>query len=201
MDNAKTMYSRAYELQYKKKDYILAYNLYKQIIEKYPEMDEAKYAENQIKNIEHIPDFDISFANDIKDDAAEYKTDDEIRQENLKNMIITSGYNFEGYAIIKYIKFISSEVVLGMGIFKGVAASLSNLFGTESIAFKEKLSEAKDVVNKDIAKQASNIGANAIIGVDLDYTMFGGELLGVVMSGTAVIIEKSKIEWFINALI
>ena len=105
-------------------------------------------------------------------------------------MLITSGFNFEGYIIKEYIKFISSEVVLGMGAFQGFTAAISNLAGTESNALKDKLNEAKNIVNDAIINQAANLGANAIIGVDIDYTMFGGELLGVIMSGTAVIVDK-----------
>ena len=193
MDNSKEMFAKAYDLHYKKKDYIAAYYIYEQIIEAYPDSNEAKYAATQIKNIEQIPNFQISDIEKFKQEGFSYKSNEEIKsekQERLENMLITSGYNFEGYSITKYIKFISSERVLGMGIFKGIAASFSNLLGIESAGLSDKLKSAKSLVIDDLSNQATDLGANAIIGVDLDYTLFGGELIGIIMNGTAVEIKK-----------
>ena len=193
MDSPKEMFSKAYDLHYKKKDYMTAYCIYNQIIETYPDSDEANYAATQMKNMEKIPSFNISDVERFKKEGFAYKSNEEIKsikQKCLENMLITSGYNFEGYSITKYIKFISSERVLGMGIFKGIAASVSNLLGVESTALSDKLKDAKSLVVDDLSNQAADLGANAIIGVDLDYTVFSGELVGIVMSGTAVSIKK-----------
>lgn len=193
MDSSKEMFTKAYDLHYKKKDYMTAYCIYNQIIEAYPDSNEANYAVMQMKNIEKISTFNISDVERFKEKGFSYKSNEEIKskeQERLENMLITSGYNFEGYSITKYIKFISSERVLGMGIFKGISASFSNLLGVESTALSDKLKDAKSLVIGDLSKQAVDLDANAIIGVDLDYTVFSGELVGIVMSGTAVLIEK-----------
>ena len=107
------------------------------------------------------------------------------------NLILTtSGYNFEGYRIVEHFGFMSAEFGVGLGVFKGIAASFSDFFGTKSNAIKEKLEDSKTVVMRDLKVQAVERGANAIIGMDLDYTMFGDSILGVVASGTAVKIEK-----------
>lgn len=193
MDSSKDMFAKAYNLHYKQNNYITAYCIYEQIINSYPDSDEAKYAAMQMKNIEGIPSFKVSGVEKFKQEAFSYKSEEEIsqeRQKRLENTLITSGYNFEGYSITKYIKFISSESVLGMGFFKQIAASFSNLLGTQSAALSDKLKDAKSLVTDDLSKQAVDLGANAIIGIDLDYTVFGGELVGIVMSGTAVFVKK-----------
>lgn len=191
METAKELYEKAYELHYKKENVAFAYYIYKKIINEYPNEPEARYANSQLANIESIPGFNPTSINKyVKEEANAYKSENKKIRENINTMLITSGFNFEGYIIKEYIKFISSEVVLGMGAFQGFTAAISNLAGTESNALKDKLNEAKNIVNDAIINQAANLGANAIIGVDIDYTMFGGELLGVIMSGTAVIVDK-----------
>ena len=73
-----------------------------------------------------------------------------------------------------------------MGYFKTLFASISNIRGTESKSLRKKLKSAKDAAMNDIKLQAYELGANAIIGLDLDYTMFGDTIVGVIISGTAV---------------
>ena len=103
--------------------------------------------------------------------------------------MLTSGFSFEGYVITKYLDFISEEVVMGTGFFKNVAAGLANTFGLESQSFRQKLADAKTSAMAALRSAAFDQGANAIIGVDLDYSMFGDSLIAVIMNGTAVVIE------------
>lgn len=105
-------------------------------------------------------------------------------------MPVTSGYNFEGSRIENYLGFVSAEVVLGMGFFRGIGADFADFFGTESQGLGRKLLEAKTAVFTKLRKDVWALGGNAIIGIDLDYTMFGNSLVGVIASGTAVIIER-----------
>jgi len=105
-------------------------------------------------------------------------------------MPATSGYNFEGSRIENYLGFVSAEVVLGMGFFRGIGADFADFFGTESQGLGRKLLEAKTAVFTKLRKDVWALGGNAIIGIDLDYTMFGNSLVGVIASGTAVIIER-----------
>lgn len=194
METAKNLYKKAHNLHYKKNNTNLAYYIYNEIIEKYPNEIEARYSQTQISNLEKQSDFKITFSEKDKEKALNYKIEDEnrgkVKENNIENMLITSGFDFEGYRIEEYIKFISSEAVLGMGLFKGFSASISNVAGSESKSLKSNLTRAKNLANKEIKEQAARLGANAIIGIDIDYTTFGGELLGVIMSGTAVKVNK-----------
>lgn len=192
MENSKELYEKAYELHYKKSDLNLAYYAYKDLVEKFPDKIEAKYAYTQILNIENNPGFIKPLENqEIKEKIASYKSENMLFQENLKNMIVTSGFNFEGYRIIEYVGFISSEIVVGMGAVRGLAATISNVVGADSEMIRENFTHAKIMTNKDLKSQAAKLGANAIIGIDIDCTMFMQELVAVIMSGTAVVIEKS----------
>ncbi|SDY93119.1 YbjQ family protein [Tindallia californiensis] len=193
MEDSQKLYERAYELHYTKGDLIAAYGIYEDIVKNYPNQKEAKYSHTQMMNIQNAPDFDISHIDQksgLKN--SEYRSERETIRDLLQNMIVTSGYHFEGYKINEYLGFISAETVLGMGIFRGLSATVANLAGTESAALRGKLKSAKKIVMEEIMMQAAERGANAIVGVDLDYTMFGGELLGIIVSGTAV--EITEIE-------
>jgi len=108
------------------------------------------------------------------------------RQAAIDSIEVTSGFNFEGHTITNYLGFISEETAVGMGFFKGFASSVSNLTGTESDSLRKKLMQSKQIVMNRLREDAYDVGANAIIGIDLDYTMFGDSIVGVIVSGTAV---------------
>ncbi len=107
----------------------------------------------------------------------------------VEAMPTTSGFNFEGSSIVRYLGFRSAEVVVGMGVFRAIGADFSDFFGTESNSLNKKLGEAKEAAFRRLQAEVSDAGGNAIIGVDLDYTMFGTSIVGVIASGTAVVIE------------
>jgi uncharacterized protein YbjQ (UPF0145 family) len=104
-------------------------------------------------------------------------------------IMMTSGYNFEGYKIVEYVDFISAESVEGMGVFTGFAASVSNLTGDSSDSLESKLDSVRDSSIYKLKKQAVAKYCNAIIGLDLDFTMFGETMVGVIANGTAVKVE------------
>lgn len=112
------------------------------------------------------------------------------REEKINAIIVTSGFNFEGWKILDYLGFISTEVAMGMGYFKAIAAGFSNMLGIESSGLRNKLADAKTLVLNQLRIDAYERGANAIIGIDIDYTMFGDSIVGVIASGTAVRVEK-----------
>lgn len=116
------------------------------------------------------------------------KLNDE-RNQQIESIQLTSGYNYEGHNILTYHGFISSETALGMGIFKSIAASITNVIGSESESLKNNLKAAKDSVIYDLKQQAYEKGANAIIGTSINYTMFADSIVGVIVSGTAVTID------------
>ena len=107
----------------------------------------------------------------------------------IATMPVTSGFDFEGSGITSYLGFVSAEVVLGMGLFRGIGADFADVFGAEAQGLGKKLREAKAAAFGKLRKDVLTMGGNAIIGIDLDYTMFGTSLVGVIASGTAVIIE------------
>ena len=102
----------------------------------------------------------------------------------------TSGFSFDGFRIASYLDFVSAEIVLGMGIFRGIGADFADIFGAESQGLRRRLTEAKTAALDRLRGEVLDRGGNAIIGIDLDYTMFGTSLVGVIASGTAVVIEK-----------
>lgn len=108
-------------------------------------------------------------------------------------MLQTTGYNFDGYRIVKYLKVVSSEVVLGTGLFSSIGSSVADFTGKRSGAYERKLEEGKESVIYNLEKETTSLGGNAIIGIDIDYTNFVGDVIGVVATGTAVIIEKETV--------
>ena len=107
-------------------------------------------------------------------------------------MIITTGYSIDGYKITSYLNVISAEVVLGTGIFSSIGSQLSDLTGTRSGMYERKLENAKYAAISELKSQTVNLGGNAIIGIDIDYTTFTADILGVVANGTAVYIEPDN---------
>ena len=107
-------------------------------------------------------------------------------------MVLTTGYNFDGYKITSYLNVISAEVVLGTGIFSSLGSQFADLTGTRSGSYERKLESAKENALNELKKQAEFLGGNAIIGIDIDYTTFTSDILGVVANGTAVVIEPEK---------
>ena len=106
-------------------------------------------------------------------------------------MLITTTNNIEGKKITKYLGLVSGEAILGANIFKDIFASIRDIVGGRSAAYERELREAKDIAVQEMIDQASALGGNAVIAVDLDYETIGqgGSMLMVSASGTAVILE------------
>lgn len=102
-------------------------------------------------------------------------------------MIITTTPNIEGKKIVEYKGIIFGEVVSGVNFVKDFAAGLTNIFGGRSGSYEGELIEARENALRELEKRAENIGANAVVGVDIDYEVLGqGNMLMVTASGTAV---------------
>ena len=106
------------------------------------------------------------------------------------NHLLTSGYNFEGYKITKYLDLVHGEIVLGTGFYSELSASISDIFGISSKAFEGKISQAKRLAQEQMIVNALAINANAIIGIDFDITTFSNNMIGVSVNGTAVVVEE-----------
>lgn len=118
------------------------------------------------------------------------KNRNNLLKEKITQHTITSGYNFEGYKITKYINIVSGQTVIGTGLISELKSNISDTFGSESNALSNKIETAKEsALNKLIIKSLS-LGGNAVIGVDFDYVTFQNNMIGVSANGTSVIIEE-----------
>lgn len=106
-------------------------------------------------------------------------------------MLVTTTPSIEGKRIINYIGLVNGEAIIGANIVKDFFAGISDIVGGRSGAYEQGLREAKSIAIREMMDQATRLGANAIVGVDLDYETIGGNgsMLMVSANGTAVIIE------------
>lgn len=108
-------------------------------------------------------------------------------------MVITTTPSLEGMSIVCYLKLVFGEVIVGTDIGRDFAAGFTNLFGGRSEEYEEALAEARKNAIEEMKKRAEDMGANAIVGVDIDYESHG-QMLMVIASGTAVVAETLERE-------
>lgn len=103
-------------------------------------------------------------------------------------MLITTTNNLEGKEITQYFGIVSGETIIGANIFKDLFASIRDIVGGRSNSYEKVLRKAKESALAEMSQQAAQMGANAIIAVDLDYETIGetGSMLMVTAAGTAV---------------
>ena len=106
-------------------------------------------------------------------------------------MILSTTNNIEGKKVTKYLGLVSGDAVLGANIFRDFFASIRDIVGGRSAAYEKELRKAKDIALGEMREQAKNLGANAIVGIDIDYETIGtnSSMLMVSANGTAVVIE------------
>lgn len=105
-------------------------------------------------------------------------------------MIVTTTNSLDGYSITDYLGIVSGETIIGANVFKDFFASITDIVGGRSAAYERVLREAKATAMSEMEMQARAFGANAIIGIDLDYETIRDGMLMVTASGTAVKIAK-----------
>ena len=103
-------------------------------------------------------------------------------------MIITTTTSIEGRPVREYVGIVTGEAILGANIFKDLFAGIRDIVGGRSGAYEEELRKARVIALDDLSAAATQLGADAVIGVDLDYETVGqgGSMLMVTASGTAV---------------
>lgn len=103
-------------------------------------------------------------------------------------MIVTTTPNVEGRTIQSYLGVISSETIIGANFFKDIMGGLRDVFGGRSGTYEKVLEEAKEYAMQELTEKGRALGANAIVGIDLDFETIGanGSMLMVSASGTAV---------------
>lgn len=108
----------------------------------------------------------------------------------MSAMIVTTTPHIEGHPIREYKGLVTGETIIGANIVKDFLASIRDIVGGRSGSYEQVLREAKDIALKEMADRAVLMGANAVIGVDLDYEALGdsNSMLMVTACGTAVVI-------------
>ena len=106
-------------------------------------------------------------------------------------MIATTTPSIEGKKVVTYKGIVFGEVVSGVNFLKDFTAGLRNFFGGRSGSYENELIKARENAIEEMQQRAQNLGANAVIGVDIDYEVLGADngMLMVTASGTAVIVE------------
>ncbi|MHA7968110.1 heavy metal-binding domain-containing protein [Rhizobium sp. CAU 1783] len=106
-------------------------------------------------------------------------------------MTITTTSTLEGRTILEYKGVVTGEAILGTNIFRDLFAGIRDLVGGRSASYEQVLREARETALRELEAQAKSLGANAVVGVDIDYenisTGSSGSMLMVSASGTAVV--------------
>jgi len=104
-------------------------------------------------------------------------------------MIITTTPNIEGKTIRTYLNIVAGEAIMGANVVRDLFASITDIVGGRSGAYESKLVDAREIAMEEMKDKAGRLGANAIVGVDLDYEVIRDGMLMVTASGTAVVVE------------
>lgn len=105
-------------------------------------------------------------------------------------MILTTTPSIEGKSIQRYLGIVNGEAILGANIFKDFFAGVRDIVGGRSDTYEKELAHAREIALAEIEQSAAEKGANAVVGIDLDYEVIGkgGSMLMVTASGTAVVV-------------
>ncbi|UWQ34744.1 heavy metal-binding domain-containing protein [Leisingera sp. M527] len=103
-------------------------------------------------------------------------------------MIVTTTPSVEGYQIAEYKGIVVGEAIMGANVVRDVFASITDIVGGRSGAYESKLQDARETALAELEDRARDKGANAVVGVDLDYEVVGQSMLMVSASGTAVVL-------------
>ncbi len=100
-------------------------------------------------------------------------------------MILTTTPSVEGYSIAEYKGIIVGEAILGANLFRDIFAGITDMIGGRSGAYEGELANAREIALKELEAKAVEVGANAVVGIDLDYEVINNMMM-VTASGTAV---------------
>jgi len=106
-------------------------------------------------------------------------------------MLLTTTPTIEGRRITRYCGVVAGEAILGANVFKDLFAGIRDLVGGRSATYERELQRARDIALQEISDKAGELGANAVVGIDLDYEVLGqgNGMLMVSASGTAAVVE------------
>ena len=106
--------------------------------------------------------------------------------KRAETVIVTTTPTLEGHQIVAYLGIESVEIVIGTGLFVELTGEIADFFGQRSKGFEGKLQNAKRVAFQALKTLAAQQDANAVVGIDLDYTEFSGNRIGLIVNGTLV---------------
>ncbi len=101
-------------------------------------------------------------------------------------MIVTTTHDIQGATISNYLGIVVGESIIATNIMRDIMAGVRDIVGGRSGAYEEKMQEARDIAINEMEEKAEALGADAILGVDIDYETIGNNMLMVSASGTAV---------------
>lgn len=104
-------------------------------------------------------------------------------------MIITTTPSIEGRQIVRYLDIVTGEAIMGANVVRDIFASITDIVGGRSGAYEEKLKDAREIALGEMKDKAARSGANAVVGIDLDYEVIRDGMLMVSASGTAVVVS------------
>ncbi|NYE56346.1 YbjQ family protein [Carboxydothermus ferrireducens] len=104
-------------------------------------------------------------------------------------MLLATSGRLDGFKVTKYLGIVTGEAIMGTNFIRDLLASISDIIGGRSGAYEQQLEEARNIVLNEMSERAKRLGANAVIGISLDYESVGQSMLMVVATGTAVYIE------------
>ncbi|RLI89013.1 MAG: hypothetical protein DRO98_01920 [Archaeoglobales archaeon] len=104
-------------------------------------------------------------------------------------MIVTTTPNVEGKKIVEYKGIVSGEAIMGANVIRDLFAGIRDIIGGRAGAYEEKLNEAKNIAISEMVERAKALGANAVVGVTIDYEEMREGMLMVCCFGTAVVVE------------
>jgi uncharacterized protein YbjQ (UPF0145 family) len=106
----------------------------------------------------------------------------------LESMIVTTTPSIEGRSIQQYLGIVTGETIIGANIFRDFFAGIRDIVGGRAGSYEKVLTDARETAIREMQERATALGANAVVGVDLDYEVLGAQngMLMVSASGTAV---------------
>lgn len=106
-------------------------------------------------------------------------------------MLVTTTPTLEGAHITEYKGLVTGEAIVGANIVRDIFASVRDIVGGRSAAYEKELAKARNIAMEEMVAKAESMGANAIVGIDLDYETLGtGSMLMVSITGTAVTVAN-----------
>jgi uncharacterized protein YbjQ (UPF0145 family) len=109
----------------------------------------------------------------------------------MSAVLVTTTPSVEGRAITEYKGIVTGEAIMGANIFKDLFAGIRDIVGGRSATYERELRRAREMAMTEIMQAAAEMGANAVVGIDIDYETVGtnASMLMVTVSGTAVVIR------------